>query len=143
MSKFASSLLRYFNNLGKFDKLVLAVVGLLLIKWLLGPVSTFSGSQIFKIKNTSFGTTNTFYTGGVAMWGVLLYAGAFLAIRLGFIQSFFSEKKGLLILFGLCCVWVLFMAFFFELRYGQLQFLLSLAVIGLQIYAYLQLPPPA
>lgn len=124
----------YFNNLTKLDKLVWTVVGLLAIKWLLGPASSFSGSH---------GLNLTFYTFRVPFWAVLFYAVAFLAIRLGFSKAFIGEKKAILILFGLCCVPLLIMILVVELQNAQVQFLLSLAVICLQIYAYRQLPPTA
>lgn len=129
-----SLLSSYFNNLTKFDKLVWAVVGLLAIKWVLGPASSFSGSH---------GLNLTFYTVRVPFWGVLFYAAAFLAIRLGFTKTFISDRKAILILFGLCCVPLLIMVLVVELQNAQIQFLLSLAVICLQIFAYRQVPPTA
>lgn len=117
-----NDLQNYFKNAALFDKLIWGVAGLLLIKWMLGPVSSYDGFMRL--------------TGGTALWGVLLYAGAFLAIRLGLLKAFVSEKKVLLVLFGIYSFFVLFTAFMLELRNAQVQFLLSLVVIGLQIYAY-------
>lgn len=46
---------------------------MLLRKWMLGPVSGYDGGP-----NRTVGFR---LTGGTALWGVLLYAGTFLAIR--------------------------------------------------------------
>lgn len=113
----------YFKTATQFDMVIWAVAGLLLIKWMLGPVTI----------NMSF-YRETF---GVTFWGFLLYVGAFLAIRLGLLTAYISEKKALLIMFGLCSFFIVFLALVLELRRpAPLQFLLSMAVIGLQTYAY-------
>ena len=123
-----NDLQNYFKNLTLFDKLIWAVAGLLLLKWMLGPVSSYDGGQ--------YRTVGFRLTGGTALWGVLLYSGAFLAIRLGLLKSFVSDKRALFILFGLCSFFILVTAFVLEQSNAQVQFLLSLAVVGLQVYAY-------
>jgi hypothetical protein len=114
----------YFIHAKYFDKLIWAVAGILLIKWLLGPVSSYNG--FFRL------------TGGTALWAVVLYASLFVAIRLGLLASYVKEKIALLSLFGVYAFFILLTAFMLELRNAQVQFLLSLAVIGLQAYAYRQ-----
>ncbi len=123
---------KYFLNLSSNEKLIWGCAGILLLKCVLGDSKVggpaYSSQAVFMV-----------YTGGIAFWGVALYAVALLAIRMGWLKAYIAEKKSLLILYVVYSAWLAILAFSIELRGSQIQFVLSAAVIGLQFYAYSRL----
>jgi hypothetical protein len=131
----------YFKNLTPTDRLIWACAGILLLKWLFGDASVSSGigaPRLTGFGSASYGAVQV-DKGGVAFWGVVLYSIAVLSIRMGWVKQFVAENKALLVLFCTYGFFLTSLGIFIELRGSQIQFILSGAVIGIQLIAYKRL----